>query len=63
MTAKTKHTETHMQNTVTHTHEQAHTNTVNISPLASANYELDSFVEKTHTSLNLAVFHTHTVSQ
>lgn len=73
MAAKTKHTETHTQtpthriqfHTHTHTctHEQAHTNTVNISPLASANYELDSFVEKTHTSLNLAAFHTHTVSQ
>lgn len=43
------------------TFPHTHTNTVNISPLASANYELDSFVEKTYTSLNLAVFHPHTV--
>lgn len=49
--------------TDTQQHLHARTNTVNISPLASANYELDSFVKKTYTSLNLAVFRTHTVSQ
>lgn len=62
-TRRHPHTEYSSTHTHTCTHEQAHTNTVNISPLASANYELDSFVEKTHTSLNLAAFHTHTVSQ
>lgn len=63
MAAKNKHTQTLSHKLHSHTHTRARTNTVNISPLASANYELDSFVEKTYTSLNLAVFHTHTVSQ
>lgn len=64
MAAKAKHTETHMHRhpharyVCTRTH--ARTSTVNISPLASANYELD-FVcgENIHKSKLSSVPYTH----
>lgn len=63
------HTDTHRHtNTNTNWHtwkkkKPKKTNAVNISPLASANYELDSLRRQTYTRLNLAAPRTHTVSQ
>lgn len=49
----------------THTDTDTHTlaHLVNITPLASANYELDLLSEEVYTTLNLAVYHACTVSQ
>lgn len=54
----------HKQTHTAKSHKSTHTHThISISPLVSANYEQDSYEEETYTSLNLAFFHSHTVSQ